>query len=203
MSERSRGRPPSLQATQAALRAAAEVLAREGYDGLTIEGLAREAGLGKQTIYRRWPDKRALVLAVVQEVGRAELPEVRLEPSQAPAADASRVGSDGPTPRGPSAVVAYLERLVATLSWPGLASAFVGLMTEAQSDPEFGARFRSELLAERRAVLIRALAELRAEASPDDLEESADRIFGTILYNLFVWGREMDRNYLQRLLEQA
>ncbi len=48
-------------AHQAILTAAAELLAERGYDALTIEGIATRAGVGKQTIYRWWPSKGAVV----------------------------------------------------------------------------------------------------------------------------------------------
>jgi AcrR family transcriptional regulator len=43
------------------LRAAVEELAELGYGGVTIEGIAARAGVGKSTIYRHWTDKLALI----------------------------------------------------------------------------------------------------------------------------------------------
>jgi AcrR family transcriptional regulator len=41
-------------------------LARVGFPGLTIEGVARAANVNSTTIYRRWPSKGALLLAVIE-----------------------------------------------------------------------------------------------------------------------------------------
>src|SRR5829696_5897059 len=47
---------------QAILTATADLLGEVGYTKLTVEAIAARAGVGKQTIYRWWPDKGALVL---------------------------------------------------------------------------------------------------------------------------------------------
>ncbi len=49
------------------------VLAESGPDGLAIEKVAERAGVGKATIYRRWPGKEELLLDAVSSL-RTELP---------------------------------------------------------------------------------------------------------------------------------
>jgi AcrR family transcriptional regulator len=58
-----RPRDPALDA--AILTATAEVFVEEGYAGVSIEGVAARAGVGKATIYRRYDDKAQLVVAAV------------------------------------------------------------------------------------------------------------------------------------------
>ena len=48
-------------ARAAILRATAELFEQKGYDNLTIEGIAARASVGKQTVYRWWPSKGALI----------------------------------------------------------------------------------------------------------------------------------------------
>jgi len=55
------GAPRNEQARIAILTAASELLASNGYDHLTIEGIAARAGVGKPTIYRWWSSKSALI----------------------------------------------------------------------------------------------------------------------------------------------
>ncbi|GGL51893.1 TetR family transcriptional regulator [Modestobacter marinus] len=61
------------------LSAAYDVLADAGYEDMTISAVAARAGAGKATLYRRWPTKESLVLAVVAHIGRPpeeqELPD--------------------------------------------------------------------------------------------------------------------------------
>src|SRR5260221_12702040 len=57
-----KGRPPSERAEPAVLEAAAELLDEAGLTSMTIEEVAARAGVGKASIYRRWPNKGALAL---------------------------------------------------------------------------------------------------------------------------------------------
>ncbi|WP_194813836.1 TetR/AcrR family transcriptional regulator [Nocardia sp. XZ_19_385] len=50
------------QARAAILSAATELLAEHGTAGVTIDRLAAHAGVGRQTIYRWWPSKDAVLL---------------------------------------------------------------------------------------------------------------------------------------------
>jgi AcrR family transcriptional regulator len=56
-----RGPRRSEASRRAILAAAFELVGEIGYDGLTIEGIATRAGVGKQTIYRWWPSKGAVL----------------------------------------------------------------------------------------------------------------------------------------------
>lgn len=57
-----RGRPRDPSRDEAIIDAAIEVLLRDGYDRLSMEGVATAAGVGKATVYRRWAGKAELVI---------------------------------------------------------------------------------------------------------------------------------------------
>jgi AcrR family transcriptional regulator len=65
------GRPRDAQTTREILKTALELGMELGFDALTVEGVAARAGVGKATIYRRWPNVWAIVAdAVFAEVAR-------------------------------------------------------------------------------------------------------------------------------------
>src|SRR5580693_7528464 len=59
------GRPRSEQAEQAIIDAALELFGERGVEGVCVEAVAARAGVGKATIYRRWPSKEELLMAAL------------------------------------------------------------------------------------------------------------------------------------------
>jgi AcrR family transcriptional regulator len=69
------GRPRNAQADQAIIRAVFDLLSSgQSADALSIEAVAAKAGVGKATIYRRWPNKEALLVDAVASM-KGPLPE--------------------------------------------------------------------------------------------------------------------------------
>src|SRR2546421_3320565 len=60
-----RGRPRSVEADAAIREATVDLLAQEGYAGLTMSGVAQRAGVSTATLYRRWHSKLELVIDVL------------------------------------------------------------------------------------------------------------------------------------------
>jgi AcrR family transcriptional regulator len=58
--------PRSQQVVEKVREATMAELTRVGFPGLTIEGVAKAANVNRTTIYRRWPSKDALLLAVLE-----------------------------------------------------------------------------------------------------------------------------------------
>ncbi|WP_250212935.1 TetR/AcrR family transcriptional regulator [Acrocarpospora catenulata] len=58
-----RGRPRRSGADEAILKASRELMFEHGYAGFSMDEVASRAGVGRQSVYRRWPSKAALVVA--------------------------------------------------------------------------------------------------------------------------------------------
>ncbi|MEV0810014.1 TetR/AcrR family transcriptional regulator [Micromonospora sp. NPDC050200] len=66
---RSPGRPRSIRADEAIIEATLDLLAEGStVEALSIEAIATRAGVGKATIYRRWPGKDALLLDALRRL---------------------------------------------------------------------------------------------------------------------------------------
>jgi AcrR family transcriptional regulator len=71
---RAPGRPRNPEADRAILQATFDLMAEQGVGRLSMEGVAARAGVGKSTIYRRWPSKAALVKDAVILFTRQKVP---------------------------------------------------------------------------------------------------------------------------------
>jgi AcrR family transcriptional regulator len=65
---RPRGRPRKAAAGAAIVEATLELLADRGFQATTMDAIAARAGVGKNTIYRRWSSKEELVADAVREL---------------------------------------------------------------------------------------------------------------------------------------
>ena len=62
------GRPRDSRANRAILDAALQSFIDDGYEGMSVENVAARAGVGKTTIYRRWPSKKELIIAAIEDL---------------------------------------------------------------------------------------------------------------------------------------
>jgi len=69
-----RGRPRDPEREARVLVAAIEEYAERGWAGLTMDGVAKRAGVGKSTIYLRWTNKEDLLAAAVQSISKPHEP---------------------------------------------------------------------------------------------------------------------------------
>lgn len=159
MAEHRRGAPRSEAARLAILQATARLFAARGWEHLSIEGIAAEAGVGKQTIYRWWPTKSALVAECLLE--RMLLPESLSIP------DTGHLRTD---------LTAWVETIFALLDDDTGRGLLTSLIAAATADPAIGSRLRDVLAGDaapsaRLAAGI-AAGQLRADVSTDDLSEA-------------------------------
>src|SRR6201995_745107 len=67
----------------AVLHAADDLLVEHGFGGLTVEAIARRAGVAKQTIYRWWPSKVEILLDTLVEDSDKRIPVPTAKPTVA------------------------------------------------------------------------------------------------------------------------
>jgi len=72
---RRRGRPRDPSTDEHIVAAAAELMLSRGFDKMTVDDVATRAGVGKATVYRRWPSKDDLAVAAMEQVYGVEVPE--------------------------------------------------------------------------------------------------------------------------------
>lgn len=72
---RGRGRPRDPKTDERIIEAAADLLRRRGFERMTVDDVAAEAGVGKATVYRRWPSKDDLAVAAMERLYAIEIPE--------------------------------------------------------------------------------------------------------------------------------
>ena len=182
------GRPRSAEADAAIAGATLELLREEGFRGLSVEAVRTRAGVGKATLYRRFPDKSALVRAAMESVhADLELP-------------------DTGTVRGD------LEAAFALVYATGLDSGTLVLMprllAEATTDPELHDAFKAALVDPRRGAFHEILARgvRRGELPGDaDLDFLTDLVTGPIVYRMLIERGEIDdpMAYIRRVLDRV
>jgi AcrR family transcriptional regulator len=184
---RERGRRRSESSHKAIIAATQELLVERGYRELTIEGVAARAGVGKQTIYRWWPSRAALVLEAYLAGSDAVLPPP----------DRQSTRED---------VRALLGWLIAVLAEPTGGHVVAGLVSDLQHDPDLAEGFRRDVVPARRRAMLAALergrerGEIRADA---DTELAVDALHGAVFYRLLLSGELMDADFAERLADQV
>lgn len=180
------GRPRSAAADTAILEAALAEFADAGFDGMTMERVAARAGVGKATIYRRYPSKVQLVIAAARSLSTAEAPH----PDTGSFRDDLRL-----TARG----------LVHLLGETAAGLAVRQLVAELDRNAELRDA-HTEFLAARRANMAEAVRRgvARGElASDTDPELAADLISGPIFYRHLVLCDRLDATYAEILVERV
>jgi AcrR family transcriptional regulator len=180
------GRPRSLRADEAIQQAVLTLLAEMGYTGTSMDEVARRARVGKDTLYRRWPSKAALVREAISRMAEEQ---VRVRTSDDPRSD----------------LVTYLNEIVQFTTAGSFGRIVAGLVGEASRNPELARAFQSFWDSRRRTaanLLLRARA-AAGKAPVLDLELELDLLLAPIYYRLLLTGAPLDGDLVDKLVDKA
>ena len=182
---RAPGRPRDPQVDQAILTATLELLGEDGFDGLSIEAVAARAGVGKTTVYRRWPSKIPLV---VDALTAMKAPTVSAVPDDMPTRDA-------------------LVRAMSGFTKPHEGSAarvLAGLVDAMSRNEELAEAVRTVLVAERERGLVaviergKARGEIRSEV---DARVMVDLLGGPVVLRRLITGQPVNQRLAHTIVD--
>jgi AcrR family transcriptional regulator len=162
------------------LRAAAELLAADGGAPITVAAIAERAGVGKQTIYRWWPSKSAVLLDAMIHQAR----------QVAPAPDSGDLRAD---------LRQFLRSTFAAV--PDNRSLLLGVLREALGDSATMNRLAA-FTAARRDELAQILERARARGQIPRAERPAtvvDQAFGLLWYRMIFAHAPLDERAADQL----
>ncbi|RKI48629.1 TetR/AcrR family transcriptional regulator [Corallococcus sp. AB004] len=158
----------SERSRQAILTAAVELVGEVGYARLTVEAIAARAGVGKQTIYRWWPSKGAVVLDAFVELSGGN------QPAALP--DTGNLKAD---------LRVVLRATVQELTDPRFELPSRALTAESQSDPALAQQFVEAVLRPHlRAVQerLRSAQQAGQVAKGVDLDVAVELLVGPLFH---------------------
>ncbi|MFF0631340.1 TetR/AcrR family transcriptional regulator [Nocardia sp. NPDC004151] len=169
---------------QAILDTSLRLLGESGGAPVTIDAIARAAGVGKQTVYRWWPSKGALLLDALTE--RSTL--------HVPTPDTGSVRAD---------LLAIIDSTFRGAQSDSTAPALRTLVREAAQDPHL-AELLETFTAQRRQAVLEVLERGRArgELSDDaDLDLMVDQFYGVFWYRFLIGHAPLDTAVAERLTD--
>lgn len=176
---------PRIERTRTAVqRATLDVLGSMGYAAFTVEGVAKQAGVAKSTIYRHWPTKLMLIADALETLNRQPRPDL----------SATSV-------RGQ--ITELIDHLVGAFTDSVLSACIPALIEAAEHHPEV-ADFLYTYSAKRRQTLIDTIQRGIASGElPDNLdaEMAALALSGPIIYQRTMTPAPLTRGEGRRLIE--
>lgn len=179
------GRPRSARVDDAVLAATGELLAERGYTATSIETIARRAGVGKATIYRRWRSKEELVVELLSHVAAGVEPVPDLGDTR-------------------SELLRLVGEAIEHLKRTPTGGIIQGLASELSRNPKLSRLVRERVISLRRAevgkVLGRGIArgDLRADT---DAEIAHELLIGPAYYHLLLGGKQLDEQFAERIVD--
>ncbi|MGW0159735.1 TetR/AcrR family transcriptional regulator [Mycobacterium sp. NPDC003323] len=174
----------SERSRRAILDASISMIGELGYDDISIEAIARRAGVSKQTIYRWWPSKGAVILEAVTD----SLSTVVTLP------DTGDIIAD---------VRTQLTAILDLITTTGFGPAYRCLIAAGQSDPDLLHALSDEIIRPNiedfraRATLAQQRGELSADA---DWQTMRDLLYGVVEYRL-VHAMPLEPAYIDGVLQ--
>ena len=159
-------------------------LAEVGYGRLSIEAVARRAGVGKTAIYRRWSNKLEMVLEIVSDVAGRSVP----------LPDTGTFAGD----------LQLLMMIVSRALQHRIASQIIpDLMAEASRNPQIAETLQTALRTHQQAVGDKLIGQAVARGElPEgtDPEVAVDLILGPLYWRLAVARTPLGDDYLDKLI---
>ncbi|MEG8183605.1 TetR/AcrR family transcriptional regulator [Nocardia terpenica] len=175
--------PRAVRSRQAALTAAQELLAEQGWTGVTHVAVAARSGVGRTTLYRHWPD----VAALVQDAIVQRMDQVRPEPTGELRAD----------------LISELNGLRRLLHDPVGQHGMRAVLDRAPFDPAFGTL--KTLLHQAGSAGFRAIleaAEARGELRPDtDIDFVIEQLVGPLIFRRLLAELDIDDGRVQSVVD--
>ncbi|MER7128096.1 TetR/AcrR family transcriptional regulator [Streptosporangium saharense] len=175
---------------RAILTAAFELVGEVGYAKLSIEGIAARAGVGKQTIYRWWPSKGAVLFDAFLVLGEGADGEAALPDTGDLEADLKTV----------------MRATVDELNDQRFDEPMRALSTEISHDPDLAAVYRERLDGPMREIKKRRLeaAQRAGQLAEDlDLDVAIDVLWGPLLNRWLQRTGPLTPEYTDKLIETA
>lgn len=186
-SHKSRGRPRDPEVEARIATAALAIYGDQGWAGFNFETVARAAEVSRDSLYRRWSDRRALLVHAI----------ARIRPAPDPA--------HGPADGRPLREILHRMALASLRRYLGPGGhALLRLYVEASQDPELLDLFHREVITPavlRARQLVRdaiAVGQLPAETSPTAI---IDAVFGAVLVHVLVTPAELRPKMIERAAE--
>jgi AcrR family transcriptional regulator len=181
---RRRGRPRRAAARRTIMEATLALLAEGGFQAATIDAIAERAGVGRNTIYRRWPAKEDLLADALHEL-TADLDVHEAEDLY-------------------SLLLEWIRDFARTFADPLFGRILPAVLGELQRNPAFARVYAERVVQPRHRALVDLLtrARERGELRPDaDVEHVADLLAGPPFIRLLPLGLPpLTERYAEELL---
>lgn len=191
------------QASRRAILTAAFDLAGEiGYQKLSIEAIAARAGVGKQTIYRWWPSKGAVLFDafLMLTMGDEQEGQDAGGAAEAPAAALPNTGDIE------ADLKTVLRATVEELNDPRYDLPMRALTSEVMNDPDLAAAYVERLhtpVENLKRERLRAARDAGQIAADVDLAAAVDAIWSPLLSRWLLRTGPLDADYADRVVETA